>query len=179
MAGILLRRAPSGLSPRTQPHRVDVAPAEDDRRRMTSVRHRMTSAGNRLGVRLYRALDGRYLFGGGDKVLVVTAPGRRTGTPRSTCVRYLDVPEGFLVWGTASGAPSDPDWFRNLRHAPAATVQVGERRVDVHPRELRGDERDRAWADVLAAAPGVARYARKAGRTIPVAVLERGGPTPG
>ena len=56
---------------------------------------------------------------------MITTPGRRTGVLHSTCVRYLDTPEGFLVWGTASGAPSDPDWFRNLRKAKVADVQVG------------------------------------------------------
>lgn len=39
-------------------------------------------------------------------------------------------------------------------------------------RELTGDERDRAWRDVvLAQAPEVLKYATKAGRPIPVAVL--------
>jgi hypothetical protein len=38
--------------------------------------------------------------------------------------------------------------------------------------ELTGAERDRVWRDVvLAQAPGVARYERKAGRVIPVARL--------
>jgi hypothetical protein len=42
----------------------------------------------------------------------------------------------------------------------------------VPARELHGSERDAAWNDViLATLPGVAKYARKAGRTIPVAIL--------
>ena len=37
---------------------------------------------------------------------------------------------------------------------------------------LAGEERDRVWrAVVLAGVPGVAKYERKAGRTIPVALL--------
>jgi hypothetical protein len=41
------------------------------------------------------------------------------------------------------------------------------------PRELLGEERDRRWNEVvLARAPEVAKYARRAGRTIPVAILE-------
>ena len=146
---------------------------------MTGSRRRLTRIGNRIAVWMYTTLDGRLSSGSKDvHVLMVTTPGRRTGIVRSTCVRYLETPEGYLVWGTGSGSPRDPDWFENLRRVPTATVQVRERRFAVHPRELLGEERDRVWHDtVLAQAPGVSRYARKAGRTIPVAVLEPTGPT--
>ena len=116
------------------------------------------------------------------RVLMITAPGRRTGAPRSACVRYLETAEGFVVWGTGSGSPRDPDWFCNLRQARYADVQVRDRRRRVRPRELLGVERDTVWSDlVLARAPEVERYARRAGRTIPVAVLaldEGGSPPP-
>lgn len=127
-------------------------------------------------MRLYRATSGR-LAGGAGQVLAVTAPGRRTGEPRSTCVRYLEHDGGYLVWGTASGASRDPEWFRNLRAAETVSIRIGGREVAVTPRELVGEERDRAWRDiVLTRVPAVARYERKAGRTIPVALLmpERG-----
>ena len=138
---------------------------------MGASRRRLTAVGNRIGVWLYRASSGR-AAGGAGKVLLITAPGRRTGVPRSTCVRYLDHEGGYLVWGTASGAPRDPDWFRNLRACATVHVQVGGHQLDARPRELTGAERDSVWRDVvLARVPGVARYERKAARTIPVAVL--------
>lgn len=135
---------------------------------------RFTRMGNRLGVWMYRTLDGRLSSGSKTvTVLMVTSPGRRTGLPRSTCVRYLERPEGLVVWGTGSGSPRDPDWFENLRRTDTARVQVRARQFDARPRELVGGERDAMWRDViLAEAPGVEKYARKAGRTIPVAVLE-------
>jgi deazaflavin-dependent oxidoreductase (nitroreductase family) len=141
---------------------------------MGSLTRRRTRVGNRIGVWMYRTLDGR--FASGSKrvhVLMITTPGRRTGIPSSTCVRYLDTPEGFVVWGTGSGSPRDPDWFRNLRMANVAALQIGARRLTARPRELLGEERDRTWNEVvLAQAPEVAKYARRAGRTIPVAILE-------
>jgi deazaflavin-dependent oxidoreductase (nitroreductase family) len=121
---------------------------------MPSMKHRLTRIGNRIGVWMYRTLNGR-LSSGSKRVhvLLITTPGRRTGVPRSTCVRYLDSAAGYTVWGTGSGSRRDPDWFRNLR----ATTET-----DVA-----------AWNDtVLAQAPEVAKYARRSGRTIPVAVLE-------
>lgn len=138
------------------------------------LRRRFTRAGNRIGVWIYRTLKGRLSSGSKNvTVLMITTPGRRTGLPRSTCVRYLDTPAGYVVWGTGSGSRHDPDWFLNLRHATTARVQVRERELNVRPRELHGEERDALWRDtILVRAPGVSRYAGKAGRTIPVAVLE-------
>jgi deazaflavin-dependent oxidoreductase (nitroreductase family) len=135
-----------------------------------SVRRSLTAMGNRLGVWFYHRTSGRAV-GGPAKVLVLTVPGRRTGRAHSTCMAYLDVEAGRLVWGTASGAPRDPDWFRNLRAASSAEIHVGAERLPVVPRELRGAEREAAWTTILARRPGLARYARKAGRTIPVALL--------
>ena len=87
-------------------------------------------------------------------------------------VRYLAHDGGYLVWGTGSGSRTDPDWFRNLRRADVATIEIGKRSETVTPTELRGEERDRVWREViLAKAPGVAKYEAKAGRIIPVAVL--------
>lgn len=105
--------------------------------------------------------------------MLITVPGRRTSVPRSTCVRFLRTPEGLVVWGTGSGSARDPDWFLNLRDAGAADVQIGRDHVRVRPRELTGIARDTMWRDtVLVRAPEAARYARKARRTIPVALLE-------
>lgn len=128
--------------------------------------------GNRIGVGLYRLLNGRFLFGGSGTI-VITALGRRSGMPRSTPVQSIETPRGLLVWGTASGAKTDPDWFRNLRAATTVEVQRGAARYRARPRELLGPERDEAWTTViLARRPAVERYARRAGRTIPVALLE-------
>ena len=141
---------------------------------MPKMKHRLTRIGNRIGVWMYRTLNGR-LSSGSKRVhvLLITTPGRRTGIPRSTCVRYLDSAAGYVVWGTGSGSRRDPDWFRNLRAATEADVQIRSRHLRVRSRELVGDQRDAAWNDtVLAQAPEVAKYARRSGRTIPMAVLE-------
>lgn len=122
---------------------------------------------------MYRRLQGRLSSGSKHvHVLMLTTPGRRTGIPRSTCVRYLETPEGLLVWGTGSGSRRDPDWFENLRRVTLTQVQVRERTFEATVRELVGDERDAMWRHtILHEAPEVARFARKAGRTIPVAIL--------
>ena len=137
----------------------------------------MATWSGRIGVWMYRRLNGRAM--GGTRaapVVMLTTPGRRTGAPHSTCVRALRTPEGYLVWGTGSGSPRDPDWFWNLRAAGETELQVQAAAGPARARELRGAERDEAWDGViLRALPGVAKYARKAGRTIPVALLTPAG----
>jgi deazaflavin-dependent oxidoreductase (nitroreductase family) len=104
---------------------------------------------------------------------MITTPGRRTGIARSTCVRYLETAHDLVVWGTGSGSKQDPDWFRNLRTVDVADVQVKAIRLQVRPREVIGPERENLWNNlILAQVPEVEKYARQAGRTIPVAVLE-------
>jgi deazaflavin-dependent oxidoreductase (nitroreductase family) len=141
---------------------------------VTTFNRRLVRIGNRIGVWMYRAFDGRLAsYNKGAKVLMITTPGRRTGVLHSTCVRYLETADGLLVWGTASGAPRDPDWFRNLRKAKIADVQIRAKTLQVRPLELLGEEREAAWKDVvLAQAPEVQKYAQRAGRTIPVALLQ-------
>lgn len=106
---------------------------------------------------------------------MLTVAGRTSGLDRSTCVRALRDGDGWLVWGTGSGSPTDPQWFRNVRAAREGRLQVGRRHLPVRLEELRGVERDAAWHRVLGTLPSVAKYERKAGRTIPVARIS---PTP-
>lgn len=135
--------------------------------------HAMKARGNAIGLWMHRAFKGR-LDGGGKVggVLMLTCPGRRTGLPRSTMVRYLDDGGAYLVWGTGSGSPSEPDWFRNLRRADVATIEIGARSQRVRPEVLEGSDRDTVWlATIRAQIPGVEKYERRSGRTIPVARL--------
>jgi deazaflavin-dependent oxidoreductase (nitroreductase family) len=139
---------------------------------MGTLRRRFTRTGNRIGLWLHRVARGRLDSAHPGEVLMVTSPGRRSGVPRSTMVRFLEHDGGYLVWGTGSGSPTDPDWFRNLRHAERARIEIGTQGLDVRPEVLDGEERDRVWREVvLARVPGVAKYERKSGRTIPVALL--------
>lgn len=131
---------------------------------MTTVKHRFVRIGNRIGVWMYRAFDGRLASNKRSKVLMITTPGRRTGVLHSTCVRYLDTPEGFLVWGTASGAPRDPDWFRNLRKAKIADVQIGATTLQVRPRELLAEERDGCLGERRAGSGAPGREVRATSR---------------
>lgn len=150
-------------------------------RRMDAVRGKPLNGALRLvaplitavPVRIYTRSDGRR--GGTAKglpLLLVTVPGRRTGIPRTTVVVYFQHDGGYLVCASSGGMAPEPQWFRNLRCASEAQIQVGASRHDVRVRFPERAERDRLWSDVvLAQAPIFAHYERKAARLIPLALL--------
>jgi deazaflavin-dependent oxidoreductase (nitroreductase family) len=124
-------------------------------------------------VSLYRWTGGR--IGGrtrGHPVLLLTVPGRRTGQLRSTGVLYFPFDDGYLVVGSAGGAKAEPDWFRNLRKAQRATVQMGPVTQQMTAEELHDPRRAEVFRDVvLPRAEFFADYVAKSGRQMPIALL--------
>lgn len=105
-------------------------------------------------------------------IALITVPGQRTGTPRTTAIGLHPHDVGFLAVGTGSGSAREPDWFQNLRNATRADIQIRAHHHDVAVQVLDGEERDRLWRDVvLVQVPWRAQYAQKSGRVVPLAVL--------
>ena len=71
----------------------------------------------------------------------------------------------------AGGAPTNPDWYHNLKAQPNVTIEVGTDRIDVIASEATGDERKRLFRTQAERVPQFAEYEEKAGRVIPVIVL--------
>ena len=72
--------------------------------------------GNATHVALCRRTGGRRFNRiRGLPVCLLTAAGRKTGTPRTTPIAYFDRAGGWLVVGSAGGAKADPQWYRRSR----------------------------------------------------------------
>jgi len=103
------------------------------------VRTLLFSAFVKVHVALYRASGGR--LGGrlrkGAPVLLLTTTGRKTARRRTTPLLYVEEGDRHVVIASAGGAPSHPAWYLNLRSNPAATIQVGGRKLAVTA-ETRG-----------------------------------------
>ena len=125
----------------------------------------------------FRANEGR--VGGmfeGRPILLLHHRGARTGTERVNPLAYQDLGDGSIaVFGSKGGAPTNPDWYHNLRANPDASVEVGTGSFDVKARVAEGDERGRIWEKQKRDMPGFAEYERNTTREIPVVVLERVG----
>lgn len=76
------------------------------------------------------------LSSGGESPVVLTVPGRKSGTPRSTPVTPMTVDGKRYVVGGFPGA----DWIRNVRAAEYATLARGRHRERVRMVELAADE---------------------------------------
>jgi deazaflavin-dependent oxidoreductase (nitroreductase family) len=122
----------------------------------------------------FRANDGK--VGGsfeGAPLLLLHTRGAKSGRERVNPVMYLADGDRFLVFASKAGAPTNPDWYHNLKAHPDATIEVGGVTIAVHADELPRDERDERYAEQAARYPGFADYESKTDRVIPVIALTR------
>ncbi len=129
----------------------------------------------RLHCVIFRWTDGRVMgtfFGA--PVLLLQVVGRRSGLVRETPVIYLPDGDTLVVMASNAGAPRPPSWWLNLRAAGTARVRLrGEQRYQVRVRELRGEERARAWAAFHRMYPAIEQYRKFTTRELPLLALER------
>ena len=77
----------------------------------------------------------------------------------------------YVVFASKAGAPTNPDWYHNLKAQPEVKIEVGTDTIPVVSSEATGEERDRLFRSQAERAPQFAQYAEKAGRLIPVIIL--------
>ncbi|MFJ3174859.1 nitroreductase family deazaflavin-dependent oxidoreductase [Streptomyces roseus] len=127
----------------------------------------------------FRANEGR--VGGafeGAPLVLLHHRGRKSGREHVSPMMYLPHdtdPDTVYVFASKGGAPTDPEWYRNLMAHGEGTIERGTATYQVTVRELTGGERDRIFAEQARRYPGFAEYARKTAgiRTIPVLELRR------
>lgn len=123
----------------------------------------------------FRANEGRVggPFEGADMILVHHV-GAKSGTERVTPLVHFPQGEGrTVIVASKAGAPTNPDWYHNVKANPRFAVEVGVETFTVEASELVGDERDELWEKIKAVSPGFAEYERKTDRTIPLIALAR------
>ena len=123
-------------------------------------------------VRRYRETNGEvgYIWNGVPTLLLTTI-GRRTGEARTTPLIFGRDEEDFLVVASMGGAPTHPNWYRNLLAQPSADIQVRADRISVTARTAGEAEKPRLWKIVTDAWPNYDVYQSRTDRVIPVVVL--------
>ena len=110
----------------------------------------------------------------GATLLLLHHRGAKTGTERVNPLRYQAVGDDFAVFASKAGAPTNPDWYYNLRAHPDAELEIGTETVKVRARVAEDEERERIWERQKQQAPNFAEYEKTAGgRKIPVVLLAR------
>jgi deazaflavin-dependent oxidoreductase (nitroreductase family) len=128
-------------------------------------------------VALYEATDGAE--GAeleGKPVVILTTIGARSGNVRKTPVIRIVHDGTYAAVASAAGAPKDPAWYHNLVAHPVAQLQDGAEHRTVRAREVHGAEKDHWWVIAESFWPHFPEYRAKAGRDIPIVVLELADP---
>jgi deazaflavin-dependent oxidoreductase (nitroreductase family) len=122
----------------------------------------------------YRETDGEdgYLWNGATCLLLTTA-GRKSGEPREIPLIFAADGERQIIIASKGGAPTHPQWYRNIEANPRVEVQIKGDRFAATARTVEGEERDRCWARATEGWPNYDEYQNRTDRVIPVVVLER------
>ena len=123
-------------------------------------------------VRRYRETDGEvgYIWNGAPTLLLTTT-GRRSGEARTTALIFGRDGADYLVVASMGGAPTHPNWYRNLLAKPSADIQVRGDRVRVTARTAEDAEKPRLWKIMTDAWPNYDVYQSRTDRVIPLVVL--------
>ena len=106
-------------------------------------------------------------------LLLLTTIGAKSGQTRTNPVAYTTDGDHLIIMASKGGAPTNPDWYYNLRAIPTVTVELGREQFQAHAVVAEGEERDRLFTQMAEAMPGFADYQRNTERQIPVIILER------
>jgi deazaflavin-dependent oxidoreductase (nitroreductase family) len=120
----------------------------------------------------FRANEGR--VGGmfeGTPLLLLHHTGAKSGTSRVNPLAYLSDHGRYVIFASKGGAPTNPDWYHNLKKGPKVSIEVGTDTIDVVAEEETGDERERLYRAQAERSPQFEEYAMKTERIIPVIVL--------
>ena len=105
-------------------------------------------------------------------IFYMTTTGAKSKILRS--VPVLSVPDGenLILIGSNWGNPQNPSWVYNLRAFPWAQMCKGKMKKDYIARELHSEERAIYWQKAVAFYPLYPSYEQRAGRLLPVFLLE-------
>ena len=125
----------------------------------------------------FHAKGGRGVGQFGDRLLLLTTKGARSGEERVSPVMFHRDGDRFVIIASKGGAPDNPAWYHNLVAHPEAEIEVGSEAgietIPIRAHQAEGAERERIYAERVAIAPGFGEYQERTPRRIPVMILER------
>jgi deazaflavin-dependent oxidoreductase (nitroreductase family) len=127
---------------------------------------------------VYRSSGGRFslLHFGRSRAalptLLLTTTGRRTGSPRTTPVLYMEDSGRIVVMASNFGQERHPAWSGNLLANPEASIQMRTNRMNVRARLATDEETTTYWPRLLAIYPTWEDYRHRTDRDFRAFVLE-------
>lgn len=111
-------------------------------------------------------------FKGWDLLLLHTT-GSKSGKTHITPLVYMEDGDRLVIIASKGGSPSNPDWYYNLLENPEVHVEVGREYFQAFARVAAEPERSKLYNRMGDRYPFFIEYAQKAGRVIPVVLLDR------
>jgi deazaflavin-dependent oxidoreductase (nitroreductase family) len=108
----------------------------------------------------------------GEPVVILTSVGAKSGKVRKNPVMRIVEGERYLTVASAGGSPRNPSWCANLVAHPTVRLQDGAAIKLLRGREVFGDEKAHYWTVAESFWPHFPEYRQRAGREIPIFVLE-------
>ncbi len=109
----------------------------------------------------------------GQTTLLLTTRGRKSGKLRRTALIYGQDGENYLLVASNGGAAKHPLWYFNLLEDPKVELQVGADKFAARARTADAKEKPRLWKIMSKLFPQYDKYQAKAGREIPLVIIER------
>ncbi len=112
----------------------------------------------------------------GVPIIMVTTTGARSGQPRTSPLLPIWDPAQagrFALIASNWGQHRLPSWHYNLKKNPHATCHMDGHIEAYAAREASGEEYERFWGYAVDTYFGYALYKQRAGRRIPILVMEK------
>src|SRR6202046_1371939 len=81
----------------------------------------------------------------GMPLLLLHHTGAKSGKSRINPLAYQSDNGRYVIFASKAGAPTNPDWYHNLKAHPNVMIEVGAEKIDVLATEATGGERDRLF----------------------------------
>jgi deazaflavin-dependent oxidoreductase (nitroreductase family) len=108
----------------------------------------------------------------GVPTLLLTTRGRKSGKLRRTALIYGRDGKNYLLVASQGGAPKHPLWYLNLVADPEVQIQAGADKFAARARTATPTEKPRLWKVMSKIFPQYDRYQARAGREIPLVIVE-------
>jgi deazaflavin-dependent oxidoreductase (nitroreductase family) len=108
----------------------------------------------------------------GWNIVQLTTIGAKTGQLRMMPLVALFDGEKIALIASSLGREHHPGWYYNLKKNPECNIQWNGRVRKYMAREAEGNEYEKYWRLALSFYEGYEKYKERAGRKIPVMVLE-------
>lgn len=110
---------------------------------------------------------------GGMELLLLTSKGAKSGKPVTKPLAYSMDGDNYVVVASKGGAPTNPDWYYNLKSSPEVTVEVGSEKFPGTATEAKGKDRERLFDQHAEKYSVFNDYKAKTSRQLPVFVISK------